>query len=341
MIHPSRINFFDSLHLRGVGLAKVIVRRPQLLSSSLDATWQLLIRYLSLLGLTSAQIGEMVVRHPKVLQLTVQADVSPKVRFLRLIGIPEADVAGVLHRFPPILTYSLDKKIRPLVRFLVTEAGVPDHEVWKVVVARPDLVACHLDDRLRPLVRFLLSMGIVREDVGSMVVQFPPLLKYNPAILKPKWRAGRGGMASSASALSDVDGGGVGGCWEHGGAIPASSQVQSGYSEAEMALLPADYEAHCGPFSGFSTISQGRYASKVSSEYNPAILRPKWRYFQRTVDRLVAFPRSAEDFGEHGGAIPPSPQVQPGYSEAQVAVFPADHVVDRRPSGGLPTVSAA
>ncbi|CAI5478858.1 unnamed protein product [Closterium sp. Yama58-4] len=183
-----QLKFFESLHIRGVGLARVIVRRPQLLSSSLDATWQLLIRYLSLLGLTNAQIGEMVVRHPKVLQLTVQADVSPKVRFLRLIGIPEADVAGVLHRFPPILTYSLDKKIRPLVRFLVTEAGVPDHEVWKVVVARPDLVACHLDDRLRPLVRFLLSMGVVREDVGIMVVQFPPLLKYNPAILKPKWR---------------------------------------------------------------------------------------------------------------------------------------------------------
>ncbi|GJP60971.1 hypothetical protein CLOP_g18183 [Closterium sp. NIES-67] len=184
----AKLAFFDSLHISGTSLAKVIVRRPQLLSSSLDATWQLLIRYLSLLGLTNVQIGEMVVRQPRVLQLTVQADVSPKVRFLRLIGVPEGEVAGVLHRYPPILTYSLDKKIRPLVRFLVAEAGVPDHEVWKVVVAKPDLVACQLDSRLRLLLRFLLSMGIVKEDVGSMVVQFPPLLKYNPAILKPKWR---------------------------------------------------------------------------------------------------------------------------------------------------------
>ena len=43
-------------------------------------------------------------------------------------------------------------------------------------------------ERLPSLLTYLRHIGLDRQAVGSMALQFPMLLRYNPDVLRPKWR---------------------------------------------------------------------------------------------------------------------------------------------------------
>ena len=78
---PCQVLFLRSLSLSPAGIARAIVKRPQVFAPQLtpEGSWKLLLEYFCLLGLTPEQVGAMVVRHPRLLQLSVSQDISPKV----------------------------------------------------------------------------------------------------------------------------------------------------------------------------------------------------------------------------------------------------------------------
>jgi len=75
---------------------------------------------------------------------------------------------------------------RMQVRFLLETAGVTEANVGKVIALQPRLIGCSMSNKLQPLVEYFLNHQLRRDQLGTMVADFPMLLKYNVSIIKPK-----------------------------------------------------------------------------------------------------------------------------------------------------------
>lgn len=74
------------------------------------------------------------------------------------------------------------------MRFILEEAGVKEEDIGKVIALRPELIGTSLTQKLHPLVQYFRNQQFKREDLGRMVADFPMLLKYNVAVIQPKFR---------------------------------------------------------------------------------------------------------------------------------------------------------
>ncbi|XP_002981630.2 transcription termination factor MTERF2, chloroplastic [Selaginella moellendorffii] len=179
-------------YLRGFGLGdhtigNMVVTRPHLLGASVEESWQPIVKFLYCLGVERSGIRRILSLNPSVLCLDLSINIVPKVQFLRAIGVHEEVIGQVLVGFPPLLTASLNKRIRPVVRFLLDDAGVSEDKIGKVIASQPEIIGCSLNLRLSDNVRFFMSLGIQSHQLGQMIADFPMLVKYNPAVLEPKY----------------------------------------------------------------------------------------------------------------------------------------------------------
>jgi hypothetical protein len=71
-------------------------------------------------------------------------------------------------------------------RFLLETAGVTEANVGKVIALQPRLIGCSMSNKLQPLVEYFLNHQLRQDQLGTMVADFPMLLKYNVSIIKPK-----------------------------------------------------------------------------------------------------------------------------------------------------------
>eukprot|EP00250_Pteridium_aquilinum_P012738 c20911_g2_i1 orf=3-1304(-) len=178
-------------YLKGFGiddatLGQVLLSKPQLMACSIEDGWKPLVKLLYFLGVDGYGLRRILIVQPSVFCLNLRDNIAPKIRFLRDVGVQEEAIGDVLVKFPGFLSYSLDMKIRPCVIFLLEKVAVPIDKVGKVLSLQSDLISCNLSKKLEIVVRFFLFHGVQREQLGLMVADFPVLLKYSLASLKPK-----------------------------------------------------------------------------------------------------------------------------------------------------------
>lgn len=70
----------------------------------------------------------------------------------------------------------------------MTKAGVDEKDIGKVIALGPELLGCSIVKKLELNVKYFLSLGIRLRQLGEMIADFPMLLRYNPDILRPKYR---------------------------------------------------------------------------------------------------------------------------------------------------------
>lgn len=184
----SKVEYFKAFGLEDNSLGKVIARKPQLIARSIEDDLKPIVKFLYYLGVDGYGLRRILLIEPSVFCLNIAENIAPKIRFLRAVGVHEEAIGDVIVKYPPLLTYSLDKKIRPLVRFLLEMAWVREDKVGKILTLQPNLISCSVADKLEVTVKFFLFHGIQKADIGAMVADFPMLLRYSLAVLKPKFR---------------------------------------------------------------------------------------------------------------------------------------------------------
>lgn len=183
-----KVEYLKEFGLSHEDMGRLLAFKPQLMGCSIENRWKPLVKYLYYLGVRRDGMRRILTMKPMIFCVDLETTIAPKVRFLQDIGIREEAIGGMLVKFPPVLTYSLYKKIRPVVIFLLTKAGVTNRDIGKVMALEPELVGCSITNKLEVNVKYFLSLGISFQSLGEMIADFPTLIRYNPDILRPKYR---------------------------------------------------------------------------------------------------------------------------------------------------------
>ncbi|KAL6526102.1 Transcription termination factor mterf2, chloroplastic [Orobanche hederae] len=174
-----KVAYLKEFGLSNEDVGKLLAFKPQLMACSIEDRWKPLVRYFYYLGMSKDGMRRVLTMKPMVFCVDLEKTVVPKVQFLRDIGIKEDAIANMLARFPSLMTYSLYKKIRPVC--------VSQRDIGKVVALGPELLGCSIAKKLDHNVKYFLSLGISLQVLGEMICDFPMLLHYNIAVLRPKY----------------------------------------------------------------------------------------------------------------------------------------------------------
>ncbi|KAH7288714.1 hypothetical protein KP509_31G038100 [Ceratopteris richardii] len=171
------VDYLLSLGLCENMLERIVRRRKACLYVKIDKVKERL-GYLMNLGIDNEGIAKVLVRHPQVLEYTVEHMMKPRIEYLQSIGVPEARLGRVITVSPSLVECSLGS-LKRRVRFLVDEVGVSEEDVSKIVLLSPQLLTQSIDS-LRPRISFLSKkVGLSQETVAKMVTKHPQLLHYS------------------------------------------------------------------------------------------------------------------------------------------------------------------
>ncbi|XP_074285782.1 transcription termination factor MTERF2, chloroplastic [Silene latifolia] len=183
-----KVNYLKDFGLNNEDVGRLLAFKPQLMACGIEERFKPLLKFFYYLGVNKDGVRKILVVKPVVFCVDLETTIVPKVQFLLDMGIKEDAVGRMLVKFPPLLTYSLYKKIRPVVVFLLTKAGVTQKNIAKVVASAPELLGCSIANKLDGNVKYYLSLGIRLHQLGSMIADFPMLLRYNTELFRPKYR---------------------------------------------------------------------------------------------------------------------------------------------------------
>ncbi|XP_057965713.1 transcription termination factor MTERF2, chloroplastic isoform X2 [Malania oleifera] len=182
-----KVNYLREFGLCNEDIGRLLAFQPRLIKCSIEEKWKPLVKYLYYLGIDRDGMRRILTVKPMIFCLDLERVIVPKVRFLQDIGIREDAIGNMLVKFPHLLTYSIRKKIRRVVIFLLTEAGVSQTNIGKVIALGPELLGCSIVRKLEVNVKYFLSLGIRLRHLGTMIADFPMLLRYNIELLRPKY----------------------------------------------------------------------------------------------------------------------------------------------------------
>ncbi|KAL9231636.1 hypothetical protein vseg_006837 [Gypsophila vaccaria] len=183
-----KVNYLKDFGLNDEDVGRLLALKPQLMACGIEERWKPFLKFLYYLGVNKDGMRRILVLKPVAFCVDLEATILPKVQFLLELGIKEEAIGRMLVKFPQLITCSLYKKIRPVVVFLLTQAGVTQKDIAKVVALAPELLGCSISKKLDGNVKYFLSLGISLRELGEMIADFPMLLRYNPEILRPKYR---------------------------------------------------------------------------------------------------------------------------------------------------------
>ncbi|XP_059453742.1 transcription termination factor MTERF2, chloroplastic-like isoform X1 [Corylus avellana] len=183
-----KVSYLKEFGLCTEEVGKLLAFKPHLMGCGIEETWKPLVKYLYYHGISRDGMKRMLMVKPIIFCVDLETTIVPKVRFFQDIGVRDDAIGNMLVKFPSFLTYSLYKKLRPVVIFLMTKAGVSEKDIGKVIALAPELLGCSIVKKLEVNVKYFLSLGIRVRQLGEMIADFPMLLRYNPDILRPKYR---------------------------------------------------------------------------------------------------------------------------------------------------------
>lgn len=99
--------------------------------------------------------------------------------------LSKEEMGGMLAHFPAIIDISMDKKIRPL-RNTLANWGIPFSGFRKIVLSYPQVLKQPIQTKLWPLCRIFTDAGFQPKEFGSLVMKFPILLSKPPRDIHPR-----------------------------------------------------------------------------------------------------------------------------------------------------------
>eukprot|EP00439_Symbiodinium_sp_Y106_P043570 s3089_g5.t1 len=185
--------------IKGLGLsesqvAKVILKRPQVLGYSIEANLKPTVDWVKGLGLSQSQVAKVIVGHPAVLGYSVDANLKPTVEWVKGLGLSQSQVAKVILQRPQVLGYSIEANLKPTVDW-IKGLGLSQSQVTKVIATCPPVLGLSIEANLKPKVEWIKGLGLSQSQVAKVILKHPHVLGYSiEANLKPtvEWIKGLG-----------------------------------------------------------------------------------------------------------------------------------------------------
>eukprot|EP00250_Pteridium_aquilinum_P008170 c17733_g1_i1 orf=531-2783(+) len=198
------INYFMELGLSEGEVAKVILRRPQLMTCTLERLKRVA-EFLKSLGVKDDMVGKILITSPQVFTLNTEDKLKRGVEFFRSMGLDKArDMEFVFARSAQLFCCSIEKNLLPTFEFFAN-IGLEKEELATMIVAFPSMLGQSIELSLAPKYEYLIKE---LKRTKQELVEFPQYFGYSlEGRIKPRHRilAERGLSKSLPSMLACTD----------------------------------------------------------------------------------------------------------------------------------------
>mmetsp|Transcript_33415 Transcript_33415/g.56105 ORF Transcript_33415/g.56105 Transcript_33415/m.56105 type:complete len:796 (+) Transcript_33415:176-2563(+) len=118
-----RVNYLiNEVGVPATSIGAVIARHPLILSHSVEEMMAPRVHFLRDLGVSKEGVAKMVMKHPQILQYKVES-MLPRLQYLQSIGMSEDDIILCVSRLSQVFSLSVDTSLRPKFEYLKKELG--------------------------------------------------------------------------------------------------------------------------------------------------------------------------------------------------------------------------
>ncbi|KAL6517299.1 hypothetical protein OROMI_033000 [Orobanche minor] len=288
--------FLEENGVRRDWMGHVVSRCPAILSFSMEELRSRAEFYLTM-GMDKNDFGTMLFDCPKVIGYLSREGMNQKenpmmmtlvgfhlifpsyeVAYLKEFGLSNEDVGKLLAFKPQLMACSIEDRWKPLVRYFYY-LGMSKDGMRRVLTMKPMVFCVDLEKTIVPKVQFLRDIGIKEDAIANMLARFPSLMTYSlykkirPVIIFLLTKAG--------VSQRDI------------GKVVALGPELLGCSIAKKLDHNVKYFLSLGI--SLQVLGEMICDFPMLLHYNIDVLRPKYRYLQRTMIRpledLIEFPR--------------------------------------------------
>ncbi|KAI5074772.1 hypothetical protein GOP47_0010733 [Adiantum capillus-veneris] len=146
-----------------------------------------LIDYFLELGLNEKEVAKVIHRRPQIMSCTAER-LKKVAEFLIGLGLKDYMVGKVLVASPQVFTLNTENKLQRGVEFFQS-VGLDKERHMEIVFTRcAQLFCCSIENNLLPTFEFLSNIGLEKESLSKMIAGFPSMLGHNAELsLAPKY----------------------------------------------------------------------------------------------------------------------------------------------------------
>ncbi|KAJ8430523.1 hypothetical protein Cgig2_012922 [Carnegiea gigantea] len=184
-----RLEYLLNVGVKQKDIRKILLRRPQILTSAVDSILKPRVAFLADLGIPDSKIGKVIATAPCIFSHSVEYSLIPIVRYLiEKIGIKECDLVKVVTLSPNILIERVDISFYDRYGFLSEELGASRENIVQMVRKHPKLLHYSIKDGILPRINFLRSIGMDNSAILKVLTRIPQVLSLSlERNLKPKY----------------------------------------------------------------------------------------------------------------------------------------------------------
>ncbi|GAB2229741.1 hypothetical protein Drorol1_Dr00013993 [Drosera rotundifolia] len=157
----------DELGINQQKWPELILRRPLLFACS-RRKFNSTVTFLTEMGLSKETVGKVLIRRPTIVSFSVEDKLRPTAKYLSSLGV---DVTVIMQGAPAILTLSIENNLRPMTDFFL-EKGYSMEEIAMMIQRFPSLYNYSLFKNVLPKWEFFLSMGYPRSELVKFSTYF-------------------------------------------------------------------------------------------------------------------------------------------------------------------------
>lgn len=168
-------------------LTKLVSRFAELLAYDPQTKLKPLIDYFLELGLSEREVVRVICRRPQIMSCTLER-LKKVTTFLIGLGLDGDMVGKVLIASPQVFTLNAEDKLKRGVEFFQSMGLDRERDVEFVFVRCAQLFCCSIEKNLLPTFKFLSNIGLKKESLSKMIAAFPSMLGQNVELsLAPKY----------------------------------------------------------------------------------------------------------------------------------------------------------
>lgn len=168
-------------------LTKLVSRFAELLSYDPQTKLKPLIDYFLELGLSEGEVARVILRRPQLMTCTLER-LKRVAAFLKSLGMKDDMVGKVLITSPQVFTLNTEDKLKRGVEFFRSMGLKKQRDLEYVFARSAQLFCCSIEKNLQPTIKFFLDLGLEKGEVSAMIVAFPSMLGQSVELsLAPKY----------------------------------------------------------------------------------------------------------------------------------------------------------
>ncbi|KAH7293241.1 hypothetical protein KP509_28G017400 [Ceratopteris richardii] len=168
-------------------LTKLLFRFAEVLAYDPELKLEPLINYFSELGLSEREIARVILRRPQLMSCSVKR-LRKVTEFLLSQGVKEHMVGKVLVASPQVFSLNTEDKLKRGVDFFRSVGLDKERDMEFIFSRSAQLFCCSIEKNLLPTFEFFSSIGLEKESLLTMITTFPSMMGQNVELsLEPKY----------------------------------------------------------------------------------------------------------------------------------------------------------